>query len=408
MKYNNILPLHIIVVSDSHLLSSQLHDKGEMIRRISQKGDGKVLPYSEEIFAAFTHQILADPPNVLILTGDLSYNGERQSHLDLISYLEKMKAAGIKVLVIPGNHDINISSAAAFSKNQAWLTETVNHQEFFDLYGGFGYDAAIDQDSSSFSYVTELTDQLWLVTIDVNSQHNPRLVSDQTFQWLETALKKAKTLGKTVITATHQNILVHNQQFVKGFVIENHLKLSKLLNQYQVRLNLSGHIHLQHLVLEEKGLSEAATGSLAISPHPVGHIIIDESLHLHYETKNLDVTSWAKQYPTHDKNLQEFSTFSREYFYNISASKTGAELLKDPTIQQADLIRMAEFSAEVNRAYFSGKLHQLLPNPIAHPDYLLWQKLGQHIGFWKNLNSFFLQPLKDETTFSLSLLPTNG
>lgn len=401
----NNLPLHMIVVSDSHLLSSQLHDKGEMIRRIGQKGDGKVLPYSEEIFAAFTHQILAAPPDVLILTGDLTYNGEHQSHLDLISYLERMINAGIKVLVIPGNHDINISSAAAFSKNQAWLTETINHQEFFDLYGRFGYDAALDQDPSSFSYVTELTDQLWLIMIDVNSKDHPRLVSDLTFQWLEATLKEAKFLGKTVITATHQNILIHNQQFTKGFVIENHLKLANLLNQYQVRLNLAGHIHLQHLVLEEKELSEAATGSLAISPHPLGHIIIDESLQLHYETKNLDVTSWARQHAKNDQNLQAFSSFSQQYFYNISASKTGAELLKDPTIGQADLIRMAEFSAEVNRAYFSGKLHQLLPNPITHPDYLLWQNKGQHISFWKYLNSFFLQPLKDETTFSLSLLP---
>ena len=312
------------------------------------------------------------------------------------------------VLVIPGNHDINIASAAAFSKNQAWLTETINYQEFFDLYGGFGYDAALDQDPTSFSYVIELTNNLQLIMIDVNNPNHPGQISDQTFQWLERALKKATSFGKTIITATHQNILIHNQHFTRGFVIKNHLELLKLLNKYQVRLNLTGHIHLQHLVLNEEGLCEAATGSLAISPHPLGHIIIDESFQLHYETKNLDVSAWAKQYAKNDENLQEFSTYSKQYFYNISASKTGAELLRDPQIQQADLIRMAEFSAEVNRAYFSGKLNYLLPDPMTHPDYLLWQKIGQHIGFWKNLNSFFLEPLKDETTFSLSLLPTKN
>lgn len=405
MKHKKTLPLQIMAVADLHMLSAALNDKGEMLRRISQTGDGKVLPYSAEIVEAFVRQVLTDAPDYLIISGDLSYNGERQSHLDLIELLDRIEQAGIQVFVIPGNHDIDTRFASAFSENQAFQTETVTYEEFYQLYKKFGYEDARLRDPASFSYAAQLSDEVWLLMIDVNTKDHPGRVSPQTLAWLKTALAEARAQGKTVLTSTHQNILAHNEMFTAGFVIENHSQLQALLKDHQVLLNLSGHIHMQHLMLDQTGLSEAATGALASSPHPIAYIRIDEALRLHYQINPVDVSAWARTQSVRDENLLDFAGFSQQYFYGITAAKIGAELLQDAGIDEADVIRMTEFSARVHTAYFSGELHDLLADPKTHPDYQLWEEKGQGMRFWYYLNSFLLQPLKDETSFSLSLLP---
>ncbi|WP_287895528.1 metallophosphoesterase [Clostridium sp.] len=55
----------------------------------------------------FLEEVRTAHPSALVLSGDLSQNGEKANHEALAEKLERVQAAGIPVLVIPGNHDIN-------------------------------------------------------------------------------------------------------------------------------------------------------------------------------------------------------------------------------------------------------------------------------------------------------------
>ncbi len=68
-----------------------------------EHGDGKVTNYIWEITDAFVEEVLNERPDAVILSGDLSYNGEKASHIELAEKLSKIEDAGIPVLVIPGN-----------------------------------------------------------------------------------------------------------------------------------------------------------------------------------------------------------------------------------------------------------------------------------------------------------------
>ena len=53
-------------------------------------------------------------PDALILSGDLTQNGEKVNHEELAKKLRLLESQGVPVVVIPGNHDINHPSAASF------------------------------------------------------------------------------------------------------------------------------------------------------------------------------------------------------------------------------------------------------------------------------------------------------
>ena len=96
----------VAVATDLHYLAPSLRDGGEMFQKVMAAGDGKVTETCDEITDAFLGEVLALRPEALILTGDLSYNGERESHLALAEKLGALEAAGVPVLVLPGNHDL--------------------------------------------------------------------------------------------------------------------------------------------------------------------------------------------------------------------------------------------------------------------------------------------------------------
>ncbi|MBQ3975363.1 MAG: metallophosphoesterase, partial [Lachnospiraceae bacterium] len=67
---------HIMVVSDLHYLAPSLYRDSGLFLRSLRRGDGKITQYGEELFAALYQEILQEKPDALIVTGDLTFNGE--------------------------------------------------------------------------------------------------------------------------------------------------------------------------------------------------------------------------------------------------------------------------------------------------------------------------------------------
>ena len=104
----------LITATDLHYLSPALTDHGAYFEDMIRHSDGKVMDRIEELTDAFLDQVLDAAPDALVLTGDLTFNGARQSHEALARKLEALTGAGIPVLVIPGNHDLENRDAARF------------------------------------------------------------------------------------------------------------------------------------------------------------------------------------------------------------------------------------------------------------------------------------------------------
>ena len=133
----------IWIVTDIHYLSDDLYDKGPLFRKMNREGDGKNTAMLDSIQSAFIAEIKRERPAVLLGTGDLTFHGEMQSHVDLAALFRGVEALGTEVYVIPGNHDLNNPWAREYRNDKAYRSNYISPDEFKSIYKDFGYSAAL-------------------------------------------------------------------------------------------------------------------------------------------------------------------------------------------------------------------------------------------------------------------------
>ena len=170
--------------------------QGERFQRLIEQSDGKLTEESEALVDQFVQEMLQKKPQAVLLSGDLTFNGEKLSHQRLAQKLQGLTEAGIDVWVIPGNHDLNNPSAASFSQAQARPTESVSAAEFAAIYQNLTRHSAISCDPQSLSCLVPLAEDVQLLLIDANRPEDPGVVSEETQRWIETQLEKRRLINK--------------------------------------------------------------------------------------------------------------------------------------------------------------------------------------------------------------------
>lgn len=361
-------PVRLVFATDLHYLSQSLTDNGEGFMQRITNGDGKVTQYAQPLTDAFVAELLADPPDALVLGGDLTLNGERQSHEDLAAKLESLKKAGVPVLLIPGNHDTDNFMAAGFVGYERELVETIDQKGFQKLYGKLGYSGALSRDKDSLSYIYPVRSDLWVLLLDVNESVEFNELSDKTLEWLTGQLEIARSKGITVVSVSHQNLLQHNPNFSGGYVIKGGEEVAALLAEYGVPLNLTGHIHMQHIA-EKGGLYEIANSSLAVTPCQYAQVTFDGKS-LGYTTRPVDVAGWARKQGSTDPALLNFAETARSFFWD-TAYTSANNSLEEWGIDPDHVESMALFYADLNTDYFGGKAFNRTADD---PDFALWER----------------------------------
>ncbi len=365
------------VISDIHQLAPELRADNKVFDTFLASGDGKLLKYSTEILNALEEEIDTD---ILIVSGDLTTNGELSSHEWLASYFHEIEAKDVatdnsadvstntnknrhtRVFVIPGNHDINNPYARTFVSGKQEVTDTVSPEDFTQIYADFGYNEALSRDPSSLSYVVRLADDFYLVMLDTcKYEDNLSLgypvtggaLRTSTIEWLLDVDKQIKALspeGAKVISSSHHNLLSHSPVHNRGFVIDNLQEGTDILDTLGIKLNFSGHIHIQDII-SEGDLTEIATGSLLQYAQTYG-VATFTGDSIAYHTQWVDMEGYALLHHLEDPFLLDFKARAREVFRENSVALIGDRVEKGRT--PAELEAMKSVFADLNEGYFAG------------------------------------------------------
>lgn len=358
-------PVNIFFASDIHYMSQRLTDYGNAFDEMIDNGDGKVVRYMPQIWQAFAEEVVEAGPSALVLSGDLTINGEKENHQELAGLLDQIEAAGIPVLVIPGNHDINNPYATSYFGEEQSFIEGTAPEEFKEIYGQFGYDEAASHAPDSLSYLYILNDTTWMLMLDTCIYEPENLVggmiTDSTLEWMEDCLKSAYDQGITVIPVGHHNLQELSRVYLDECVIENHEDVANLLEWYLTPMYFSGHLHVQRIQkhITEPGVAsnvygiwEVVSNSLIIPPCQYGRLSCMEDGSMSYHTKNTDVSGWAAKYGETNPDLLDFPAFSDSYIRDVISRQTYKNIEDIPDYIGEEL---ADFYADLYQDYYAGR-----------------------------------------------------
>lgn len=372
----------IIIGSDTHYLSPDLSDNGPAFQEMVLHGDGRLVTYMDQITDAFFEEVIEASPDILILSGDLSSNGELESHRELAEKLRKVESMGVPVVVIPGNHDINNLSAAGFRGEEKYPVEYTTPEQFRQIYGKFGYDEAVSEDEGTLSYVYQLDDMTRLLMIDTCQYQEGfarvgGYISPETYEWMEEQLEAAWNEGMNVIPVAHHNLLEESQVYTVDCTIEHSEEFVRQLESWNVPLFLSGHLHVQHWMQDEdSGIYEIVVSSLTTPNCMYGELTFRDDGSFDYNTKEVDVEKWAEENGRTEEELLNFKEFREPFLEQVFKNDAYGVLKGMKDITEEERLEMCDFYARLKYQYYQGRAVDMKDKALKENAYALWDSKG--------------------------------
>ncbi len=279
------LPVKFAVLSDLHYYDTRLGTSGAAFEAYLDQ-DPKLLKESGAILDAAIARILQQGVKFVIVSGDLTKDGEILNHVRVAQHFAKLEKRGVEVFVVPGNHDINNADAVSYRPNSTRRVPSASPNVFRALYQQFGYRQAIARDKNSLSYVAEPVKGVWLLAIDsCKYEESARVgypvvsgrIKPATLLWVQARLQEAQKRGKKVIAFTHHGVNLHfagEAQLFPDYLLDDWAQVGARLAGAGLKLVFTGHYHSQDAayILDINGtpqpasLCDVETGSLSGYP----------------------------------------------------------------------------------------------------------------------------------------------
>lgn len=259
-------------------------------------GDPKMLEESGSILDAALDMVRQDQSDVLLVSGDLTKDGEKLGHEQLAERFQKIEdETDTEVFVINGNHDIyNYQDSCTFANGKKESAETTTPDEFKEIYRNFGYDgnwdaqyftnpnAASGEQAGGLSYSVDLG-KFTIVAIDsgmyspdahtgydTNEHVTAGRVDEDLLPWVVGQTKEAEAEGDTVIGLMHHGLVPHfsmEDQILSEYVVENWKDVATRLADAGMRYIFTGHMHANDIAqftsTSGNTITDLETGSLS-------------------------------------------------------------------------------------------------------------------------------------------------
>lgn len=356
----------ICVFSDPHYYDPALGTSGAAFETYLAY-DRKLIAESEEILKATINGILAENPDIVLIPGDLTKDGVKQCHEKFADYLKQFTDAGIKVFVVPGNHDINNPRAHSYPGDNYQEEPTVTATEFANIYKDFGYDAAIARDPNSLSYIAEPVDGLWIFGLDpcrydenIGADHSVTggKFKTETYNWIIDKLQEAKNKGKIPIAMMHHNLAEHfpSQQLIfADYILDNWQSTASDFAANGLKVIFTGHHHAHDISLyEDSGgkIYDIQTGATVTWPCPWRTAILNEQ-------KMLNISSTLISDINYDTGGRDFQTYAKDKLENGFGLLIKAQLKEQFGLSDEQVDPLIPLVTSTLIAYYHGDESQM-------------------------------------------------
>ena len=311
----------IYVLSDLHVMAPELLVSDGDAWQKYLADDRKMVDKSQPIFDALSEKILAEQPDLVLITGDLTKDGEVLSHQYVSSKLKSWQAAGIATLVIPGNHDFGTSFSRVYDGASSTAAEVLDEEGYKELYEGMGYfdHSSVSQKGfTALSYWQEPLEGLIVVGLDSHTGS----ISDQDVAEACRRIRWARHDGYEVLVMMHHGLIPHfykEENYMDDALVTNHEAIKEQLLAAGAHIVLTGHFHTSDIARDyntdlSQSIVDISTGS-PIS-YPCDYRILT------YDPESKDITV-ATESVTELEGIDDFAAYAKER--SLASNKQTAE-----------------------------------------------------------------------------------
>lgn len=406
----------IAVFSDPHYFDPSLGTDAEKFLA----GTGysrKMFAESKAILQSTINEINKENVNIVLITGDLTKDGELVSHQKFAEHLKKLERSGAKVYVIPGNHDINNPNAMSYTASGPTPTANISPLQFSEIYADYGYKEALYRDPNSLSYVAQPSDDIWVIGMDACRYDNNLAngytetggrFKPETYEWIKSKIKEGIAKNKTILGMMHHGLTEHfakESEFFAPYVVEDFTRIRYEFASLGLRVMFTGHFHAQDIVKFQSGsdfIFDIETGSSVTWPVPFRIIELTSNNYLR-------ITSNFITEINYDTGGLTFQEYAKNFLTKGMPGLIKTFLMNDYSLSEANADLVAPLMTDAIIAHYAGD-----ENPSQETQIKLQQLIGnsdptiQKIAAGLSLIWLDLPPQDNNLTIDLNNKNTNN
>ncbi len=299
--------LKIAVMSDDHYLSpSMICDTEDY--QTALNSDRKMFAESDAILGTLLDAVRQDKPDVLLLSGDLTKDGEQECHKALAQKLQQLQQEmpDMKIYVINGNHDIRNSDALNFNTpdGKAVPATRTDPEDFKQIYDFVYSDPTViatytppaGKEAGGLSYVARPADGFTLVVVDTgryssdntstgeDEHETSGAISADLEQWVIAQIQAAKARGDVVLGMQHHGLVAHfdvEPTILPMYLVNDYERLAQEYADAGMSVMFTGHMHAVDIAAKTTDagntIYDIETGSGLTYPSPLRFVEVRRS-----------------------------------------------------------------------------------------------------------------------------------
>ena len=354
--------LRIAVMSDLHYLSPDMIADTEDFEH-AFNSDRKLLKESSSVLHEMLERVRADKPDILLVSGDLTKDGEQECHAALAKQLQQLQqdVPGLKIYVINGNHDIRNYNAKNFNTADgkavpATRTEPEDFKRIYDfVYSDptvlATFTPAEGNKAGGLSYVTRPVEGLTVIAMDTcrysadntsngDDEHETSgAISADLEKWVIEQTAAAKARGDLVIGLEHHGLVPHfdvQPTILPMYLVNGYERIAQEYADAGMSVVFTGHMHAVDIaaMTTKAGNTfyDIETGSALTYPCPVRFVDLRRSTVGGETNTYMSVSTKTHIGPIHYTDpatgvayvIDDLTEYAREFGFTTAMLKTVA------------------------------------------------------------------------------------
>lgn len=354
--------LRIAVMSDLHYLSPDMIADTEDFEH-ALNSDRKLLKESSSVLHEMLERVRADKPDILLVSGDLTKDGEQECHAALAKQLQQLQqdVPGLKIYVINGNHDIRNYNAKNFNTadGKAVLATRTEPEDFKRIYDFVYSDPTVlatftpaeGNKAGGLSYVARPVEGLTVIAMDTcryssdntsigDDEHETSgAISADLEKWVIEQTAAAKARGDLVIGLEHHGLVPHfdmQPTILPMYLVNGYERIAQEYADAGMSVVFTGHMHAVDIAAMTTAAGntfyDIETGSALTYPCPVRFVDLRRSTVGGETNTYMSVSTKTHIGPIHYTDpatgvayvIDDLTEYAREFGFTTDMLKTVA------------------------------------------------------------------------------------